>query len=72
MCYLCLQDFEFELPINPNLEQKKKRLLKVKSLLTLASQMAAVEIAFDESDRTLCEDKVDSLKEEQYILSRDF
>lgn len=72
MCYLCLQDFEFELPINPNLEQKKKRLLKVKSLLTLASQMAAVEINFDESERTLCEDKVEDLKEEQYRLSRDF
>lgn len=72
MCYLCLQDFEFELPINPNLEQKKKRLLKVKSLLTLASQMTAVEINFDESERTLCEDKVEDLKEEQYRLSRDF
>ena len=72
MCYLCLQDFEFELPINPDLEQKKKRLLKVKSLLTLASQMAAVETLLDEHDRTLCEDKVDDLKEEQYRLSRDF
>lgn len=72
MCYLCLQDFEFELPINPDLEQKKKRLLKIKSLLTLASQMATVESLFDVEDRTLCEDKVEDLKEEQYKLSRDF
>lgn len=72
MCYLCLQDFEFELPVKPSLDQKKKRLLKVKSLLTLASQMQMVEDALDDSDRTLCEDKVDQLREEQYILSREF
>jgi len=72
MCYLCLQDFEFELPINPDLEQKKKRLLKVKSLLALASQMQMVEETMDVSERTLCEDKVEDLKEEQYRLSREF
>jgi len=72
MCYLCLQDFEFELPVKPELEQKKKRLLKIKSLLALASQMAIVESIFDEDERTLCEDKVEALKEEQYRLSREF
>lgn len=72
MCYLCLQDFEFELPVKPNLEQKKKRLLKVKSLLSLASQMQMVEDNMDVSERTLCEDKVEQLREEQYILSREF
>lgn len=72
MCYLCLQDFEFEMPVKPSLEEKKKRLLKVKSLLTLASQMAAVESIFDEDERTLCEDKVEELKEEQYRISREF
>jgi hypothetical protein len=72
MCYLCLQDFEFELPVEPELEQKKKRLLKVKSLLKLASQMAMVESLIDESERTLCKDKVEELKTEQYELSREF
>lgn len=70
MCYLCLQDFDFVLP--ENLEQKKKRLLKVKSLLKLASQMAMVENLMDVSERTLCEDKVEELKEEQFKLGREF
>lgn len=61
MCYLCLESFEFELPIEePILEQKKKRLLKIKSLLSLAVEL------------TLCEDAVEELKAEQYILSREF
>lgn len=60
------------MPVKPSLEEKKKRLLKVKSLLTLASQMAAVESIFDEDERTLCEDKVEELKEEQYRISREF
>lgn len=72
MCYLCLQDFSFELPVKPNLEQKKKRLGKIKSLLTLGSQMAMVESQMPESERTLCEEKVEELKEEQYRLSREF
>jgi len=72
MCYLCLQDFEFELPVNPDLEKKKKRMKKVKSLLTLASQMAMVESLMDENERTLCEEKVEELKEEQYRLSQEF
>lgn len=72
MCYLCLQDFEFELPVKPNLDQKKKRLLKVKNLLQLASYMSAVESILPEEEKTLCEDKVEELKEEQYRLSREF
>ena len=72
MCYLCLQDFDFQLPVKPELEQKKKRLLKVKSLLKLASLMLSVESSMDESERTLCDSKVESLKEEQYQLSREF
>jgi len=70
MCYLCLQDFDFELPVKP--EQKKKRILKLKSLLNLAALMASVESNMDEDERTLCEDKVKALKEEQYSLSREF
>ena len=61
MCILCLQDFEFELPLEPKPEQKKKRILKVKQLLQMASQLSMV-----------CEEKVDALKEEQYELSREF
>lgn len=61
MCFLCLQDFEFELPQDPKPEQKKKRILKIKQMLFLASQMTAV-----------CEEKVEALKEEQYELSREF
>lgn len=72
MCYLCLQDFDFELPMKPSLEQKKKRLLKVKSLLTLASQMTMVEENMNDEERTLCKTKVDELKEEQYRLGREF
>lgn len=72
MCYLCLQDFEFEMPVKPSLEQKKKRLLKVKSLLTLAEDMKLVEANINISDRDLCEDKYKSLVEEQYRLSREF
>jgi hypothetical protein len=71
MCYLCLEDFEFELPVEPTLEHKKKRLLKIKSLIWLASQMAMVESLLDVGQRTLCEDKVQALKEEQYRLSRE-
>ena len=65
MCYLCLQDFEFELPVNPNLDQKKKRLLKIKNLLSLANWMQAFE-------SEVCDDKLEELKEEQYKLSREF
>jgi hypothetical protein len=72
MCYLCLQDFEFELPVKPNLDQKKKRLLKVKNLLKLASLMNMVEDNMDFSERTLCASKVEELQEEQYRLSREF
>lgn len=72
MCYLCMQDFKFDLPAKPNLEQKKKRLLKVKSLLLLATNMKLVEDNMNVSDRTLCEDKVNALTEEQYSLSREF
>ncbi len=61
MCFLCLQDFEFELPLEPKPEQKKKRILKIKQMLNLASQMSMV-----------CESKVEELKEEQYELSREF
>jgi hypothetical protein len=61
MCLLCLQDFEFELPTEPKPEQKKKRILKIKSLLQLGSELSMV-----------CETKVEALKEEQYELSREF
>lgn len=61
MCFLCLQDFEFALPPEPKPEQKKKRILKIKQMLLLSSQMSMV-----------CEEKVDALKEEQYELSREF
>ncbi len=61
MCFLCLQDFEFQLPPEPKPEQKKKRMLKIKSMLVLASQLNMV-----------CEEKVEALKEEQYELSREF
>ncbi len=64
MCYLCLQDFDFQLPVKPELEQKKKRLLQVKKLLKLAAFMEA----FDD----VCDSKVEALKEEQYTLSREF
>jgi len=67
MCYLCLQDFQFELPVkNPTL--KKKRLLKIKSLLKIAT--LGLEI-----NMPLCkkaEEEVEKLKEEQYKLSREF
>lgn len=59
MCYLCLKDFEFELPVKPNLDQKKKRLLRIKNLL-------ALEIS------TMCDEKAEELKQEQYELSREF
>lgn len=72
MCYLCLQDFEFELPVKPNLDQKKKRLKKIKSMLNLAVWMGAVEDNMNADERTLCESKVEELKEEQYRLSREF
>jgi hypothetical protein len=68
MCFLCLQDFEFELPVEPKLEQKKKRLLGVKSLLQLASSMSMLA----DLTGTPCEQKVEALKEEQYKLSREF
>lgn len=71
MCYLCLQDFSFELPVKPNLDQKKKRLLKVKSLLELASNMK-MENLMDISNHILCEDKIEVLINEQYKLSREF
>lgn len=61
MCLLCLQDFEFELPLEPKPERKKKRILKIKQLLQLGSQLSMV-----------CETKVEALKEEQYELSREF
>ena len=72
MCYLCLQDFTFDLPVKPNLDQKKKRLLKVKSLLNLAANMSIIESLLVGNERTLCEEKVDELKEEQYKLGREF
>ena len=72
MCYLCLQDFNFEMPIEKGLEKKKKRLLKLKSLLNLAAMMSITESNMDESDRTLCVEKVVELKEEQYQLSQEF
>lgn len=59
------------MPVKPNLEEKKRRLLKIKSLLNLASQMVVVESVFDEDEKTLCEDKVEELKEEQYRISRE-
>lgn len=65
MCYLCLEDFEFELPANPNLDQKKERLVTIKYLLNLASWASAFELP-------TCEGKVEELKAEQYKLSRDF
>ena len=61
MCFLCLQDFEFELPVEPKPEQKKKRILKIKQMLQMASGLSMV-----------CEEKVEALKEEQYELSREF
>ena len=67
-----MQDFTFDLPVKPNLDQKKKRLLKVKSLLNLAANMSIIESLLDENERTLCEEKVDELKEEQYKLGREF
>ena len=57
MCSLCLQDFTFNLPKNPNLDQKKNRLLKIKYFL---------------SNERICEEKASSLKEEQYLLAKDF
>lgn len=68
MCFLCLQDFEFQLPVEPKLEQKKKRLLRVKSLLQLASSMTMLV----DLTGSPCQDKVEALKEEQYKLSREF
>lgn len=65
MCYLCLQDFDFELPTQPELEQKKKRLLKIKSLLELS-------VLLSSNEEEVCVDKVGALKEEQYKLSREF
>jgi pyruvate formate-lyase activating enzyme-like uncharacterized protein len=65
MCYLCLQDFDFELPIQPELEQKKKRLVKIKSLLTMSEFLAI-------NAEEVCDNKVEALKEEQYKLSREF
>ena len=66
MCYLCLQDFDFELPVKPNLEQKKKRIRKIKSLLNFATQIAIIEPLY------CCKSKVEELEEEQYRLSREF
>lgn len=60
MCFLCLHDFNFELPVEPKLEQKKKRLGNIKLLLAIA--------VYNE----VCEGKVEQLKEEQYALSREF
>lgn len=60
MCFLCLHDFNFELPVKPNLDQKKKRLSNIKLLLAIAVY------------NDVCEGKVDQLKEEQYLLSREF
>lgn len=70
MCYLCLEDFSFEMP--ETIEKKKKRLLKVKSLLNLAYMMSMTESNMDASERTLCAEKVVALKEEQYKLSQEF
>lgn len=65
MCYLCLQDFDFELPVQPELEQKKKRLLKIKSLIELSALLVS-------NEEEMCVDKLAELKEEQYKLSREF
>jgi hypothetical protein len=56
-----LKDFEFEFEAEPTIERKKKRLLHIKSLLALALEIEDV-----------CEDEVLLLKEEQYLLSREF
>jgi len=61
MCFLCLESFEFELPVvKPDLAQKKKRISHIKLMLALASY------------NEVCEGKIEELKEEQYLLSREF
>lgn len=72
MCYVCLQDFEFDFPSNPKLEDKKRRLTKIKSLLKIAAQMEINESIIDDRYKSLCKDKVEELKDEQYKLSRQF
>ena len=68
MCYLCLESFEFEWNVKPNIGQKKKRLKKIKSLL-----QETLTISIDSfNEIILCETKIKELKEEQYRLSREF
>lgn len=59
MCTLCLKDFEFDFSEKPTLERKKKRLLHIKSLLALEVENP-------------CDDTIEILKAEQYLLSREF
>lgn len=60
MCFLCLDSFAFELPVKPNLEQKKKRMADIKLMLAIAAY------------NDVCEDKLEQFKAEQYRLSREF
>lgn len=63
MCLLCLQDFEFVLPVK-TLPEKKKRAGRIKILLNAADCLMAINYP-------VCQEKYDSLKEEQYKLSRE-
>lgn len=59
MCYLCLNDFEFY--VEEPQKDKKKRILKIKSLLQLVAMQSNIDF---------CQDKIEELKTEQYELSR--
>ena len=65
MCFLCLQDFIFEIPETKDLEIKKKSLKTIKNLNNLISLASELQIE-------MCSSKIDDVKNKMYKLSREF
>lgn len=65
MCFLCLQDFIFEIPETKDLEIKKKSLKTIKKLNNLISLAADLQIE-------MCSSKIYDVKNKMYKLSREF
>lgn len=65
MCFLCLQDFIFEIPETKDLEIKKKNLKTIKNLNNLISLASELQIE-------MCSSKIYDVKNKMYKLSREF
>lgn len=65
MCFLCLQDFIFEIPETKDLEIKKKNLKTIKNLNNLISLASELQIE-------MCQSKINDVKNKMYKLSREF